>query len=93
MLPRLSHFLDCGVLLLLKSPEERSKSIGASKGFTTVLGAADLAGALGVGAGVAHAGGGVWADPGHARSHPEYGLLSGIPDFLGPEGGKYVLMK
>lgn len=67
MFPRLSHFLDFGILLLrlvvavifgtsgyhhLKSPEERSKSIGASKGFTIALGAAELAGALGVAASV-----------------------------------------
>src|SRR5215469_2660081 len=32
----------------LKDPEGRSKSIGMSKGFTMFLGAAELAGALGV---------------------------------------------
>jgi putative oxidoreductase len=32
----------------LKNPEERSKSIGMSKGFTIFLGAAELVGALGV---------------------------------------------
>jgi putative oxidoreductase len=32
----------------LKSPEERSKSIGMSKGFTIFLGAAELAGSLGI---------------------------------------------
>jgi len=32
----------------LKNPEERSKSISMSKGFTVFLGAAELAGALGV---------------------------------------------
>ena len=32
----------------LKDPEGRSKSIGMSKGFTVFLGAAELAGALGV---------------------------------------------
>lgn len=32
----------------LKDPEGRSKSIGMSKGFTAFLGAAELAGALGV---------------------------------------------
>jgi putative oxidoreductase len=32
----------------LKDPEGRSKSIGMSKGFTVLLGAAELAGALGV---------------------------------------------
>jgi putative oxidoreductase len=63
MFPGLSHFLDFGILLLrlvvawifgtsgyrhLKNPQERSKSIGASKAFTIVLGAAELAGALGV---------------------------------------------
>ncbi len=36
----------------LKNPEERSKSIGMSKGFTIFLGAAELAGGLGVTFGV-----------------------------------------
>jgi len=36
----------------LKSPEARSKSIGMSKGFTIFLGAAELAGALGLAFGV-----------------------------------------
>jgi putative oxidoreductase len=67
MFPRLSHFLDFGILLLrlmvalifatsgyrhLQNPAARSQSIGASKAFTIVLGAAELAGALGVAAGV-----------------------------------------
>ena len=63
MFPQLSSFTDVGFLLLrlmvglvfassgwshLKDPEGRSKSIGMSKGFTVFLGAAELAGALGV---------------------------------------------
>ena len=63
MFPQLSQFTDYGLLLLrlmvgivfagsgwsyLKDPEARSKSIGMSKGFTVLLGAAELAGALGV---------------------------------------------
>lgn len=63
MFPQLSQFSDAALLLLrlmvgaifassgwghLKNPEERSKSIGMSKGFTVFLGAAELAGALGV---------------------------------------------
>jgi putative oxidoreductase len=63
MFPQLSRFEDIGFLLLrlmvglifassgwshLKDPEGRSKSIGMSKGFTVFLGAAELAGALGV---------------------------------------------
>src|ERR1700686_198697 len=67
MFPQLSHFADLGFLLLrimvglvfagsgwshLKDPAGRSKSIGMSKGFTMFLGAAELAGALGVAFGV-----------------------------------------
>ncbi|HYX52091.1 MAG TPA: DoxX family protein [Candidatus Limnocylindrales bacterium] len=63
----LTRFADIGFLLLrlmvaaifgtsgwshLKDPEGRSKSIGMSKGFTVFLGAAELAGALGVAFGV-----------------------------------------
>lgn len=63
MFPQLAQFADIGFLLLrlmvgiifaasglahLKDPETRSKSIGMSKGFTVFLGAAELAGALGV---------------------------------------------
>ena len=63
MFPRLSMFQDVAILLLrlmvgavfassgwshLKDPEGRSKSIGMSKSFTIFLGAAELAGALGV---------------------------------------------
>ena len=64
---QLTQFEDFGFLLLrlmagvvfaasgfghLKDPEGRSKSIGMSKGFTAFLGAAELAGALGVIVGV-----------------------------------------
>ena len=67
MFPQLSNFADLAFLLLrimvaivfgasginhLKDPEGRSKDIGMSKGFTIFLGAAELAGALGVAAGV-----------------------------------------
>jgi putative oxidoreductase len=63
----LTRFADFGILLLrlmvaaifaasgwnhLKDPETRSKSIETSKGFTVFLGAAELAGALGVAFGV-----------------------------------------
>lgn len=62
MFPELARFTDIGLLLLrltvgiifassgwghLRNPEERSKSIGMSKGFTAFLGLAELAGALG----------------------------------------------
>ena len=67
MFPQLANFSDVVFLLLrllvaaifaasawnhLKDPEARSKSIGMSKGFTAFLGAAELAGALGVALGV-----------------------------------------
>jgi putative oxidoreductase len=67
MFPQLSGFEDVAIGLLrlmvgsvfaasgwnhLKDPEGRSKSIGMSKGFTLFLGAAELAGALGVMSGV-----------------------------------------
>src|SRR5947199_4908372 len=63
MFPQLYQLADLGLLLLrlmvgivflssgwnhLRDPEGRSKSIGMSKGFTVFLGAAELAGALGV---------------------------------------------
>lgn len=63
MFPELARFADIAFLLLrltvgiifassgwshLRNPEERSKSIGMSKGFTASLGMAELAGALGV---------------------------------------------
>jgi putative oxidoreductase len=63
----LTRFADIGFLLLrlmvaavfgssgwshVKDPEGRAKSIGMSKGFTAFLGAAELAGALGVPFGV-----------------------------------------
>jgi putative oxidoreductase len=63
MFPQLAQFADLGFLLLrlmvgavfitsgwhhLKDPEARSKSIGMSKGFTIFLGAAEVAGSLGV---------------------------------------------
>ena len=67
MFPQLARFTDLGILLLrlmvglvfgtsgyshLKNPEERAKSIGLSKGFTIFLGVAEVAGSLGVTAGV-----------------------------------------
>jgi len=63
MFPQLATLADAGFLLLrlmvavvigssgwshLKDPQKRSQSIGMSKGFTIFLGAAELAGALGV---------------------------------------------
>jgi putative oxidoreductase len=67
MFPQLIQFADCGFLLLrlmvalvfitsgwshVTKSEERSKSIGMSKGFTIFLGVAEIAGALGVAFGV-----------------------------------------
>jgi putative oxidoreductase len=67
MFPQLAGFQDVAFLVVrlmvgsvfaasgwshLKDPEGRSKSIGMSKGFTVLLGAAELAGALGVVLGV-----------------------------------------
>jgi putative oxidoreductase len=63
----LTRFADLGFLLLrlmvaavfatsgwshLKDPKERSESMGMSKGFTSFLGTAEVAGALGVAFGV-----------------------------------------
>jgi len=67
MFPQLARFTDLGILLLrlmvglvfvtsgyshLKDPEARAKSIGMSKGFTIFVGIAEVAGSLGVAAGV-----------------------------------------
>lgn len=67
MFPALARFTDLGLLLLrlmvglvfvtsgythLKDPEARSKSIGMSKAFTIFLGIGEVAGGLGVAAGV-----------------------------------------
>ncbi len=67
MFPQLGNLADLSFLLLrmmvatvfgasginhLKDPEDRSKDLGLSKGFTVFLGGAELAGALGVAAGV-----------------------------------------
>lgn len=67
MFPELTRFADVALLLLrlmvalvfgssgwshLTHAEERSKSIGMSKGLTLFLGAAELAGSLGVAFGV-----------------------------------------
>jgi putative oxidoreductase len=67
MFPQFAQFTDFGLLALrlmvavifissgwshLTKAEERSKSIGMSKGFTVFLGAAELAGGLGVAFGV-----------------------------------------
>lgn len=67
MFPQLARFTDLGILLLrlmvalvfvtsgyshLKNSQERAKSIGMSKGFTVFLGIAEVAGGLGVAAGV-----------------------------------------
>lgn len=63
MFPQLTQFADIAFLLLrlmvgavfvssgwshLKDPAGRSKSIGMTKGFTIFLGAAELAGSLGI---------------------------------------------
>jgi putative oxidoreductase len=63
MFAQLPRFTDLGLLLLrlmvgivffssglghVRNPEERGKSIGMSKGFTIILGLAELAGSLGV---------------------------------------------
>jgi putative oxidoreductase len=63
MFPQLTQFADAGLLLLrlmvgvvfvtsgwsdLTKAEERSKSIGMSKGFTAFLGLAEVLGSLGV---------------------------------------------
>ena len=63
MFPQLAQFTDVALLLLrvmvgivfitsgwnhLRDPEARSKDIGTSKGFTIFLGAAEVAGGLGV---------------------------------------------
>ena len=63
MIPQLLRYQDVGILLLrlmvgvifissgwshLKHPVERSASIGMSKGFTIFLGAAEIAGSLGI---------------------------------------------
>ena len=65
--PALLRFGDVGLLLLrfmvavvfidsgwnhLKNPAERSKSIGASTGFTVFLGSAEVLGSLGVALGI-----------------------------------------
>ena len=67
MFPQLTKFMDIGLVLLrlmvgvvfvtggwnhLKDPSERSTDIGMNKGFTLFLGAAELAGGLGVAFGV-----------------------------------------
>jgi putative oxidoreductase len=67
MFPQLAQFTDLGLLLLrlvvgvvfvssgwnhVKDAGARSKSIGMSKGFTIFLGAAEVAGGLGVAFGV-----------------------------------------
>ena len=67
MFPQLARFTDLGLLLMrlmvglvfvtsgyshLKNPTERAKSIGMSMGFTIFLGAAEVAGGLGVAFGV-----------------------------------------
>jgi putative oxidoreductase len=67
MFPQLARFIDLGLLLMrlmvaviflnsgyshLKDPATRAKSIGVSKAFTIFLGAAEVAGGLGVPFGV-----------------------------------------
>lgn len=67
MFPQFARFTDLALLLMrlmvglvfltsgyshVTSPTERAKSIGMSKGFTIFLGVAEVAGGLGVAAGV-----------------------------------------
>ena len=67
MFPQLARFTDLGILLLrlmvglvfvtsgyshLKDPAARARSIGMNKAFTIFLGIAEVAGGLGVAAGV-----------------------------------------
>ena len=67
MFPQLAQFTDLGLFLMrlmvslvfvtsgwshVSKPEERSKSIGMSKGFTIFLGIAEIAGGLGVAIGI-----------------------------------------
>jgi len=67
MIPQLLRYEDIGILLLrlmagvvfissgwnhIKDPAKRAKSIGMSKGFTIFLGTAEIAGSLGIIAGV-----------------------------------------
>ena len=67
LFPELLRFSDVGLLLLrlmvavvfftsglnhLKHPTERAKSIGASRGFTIVLGSGEVLGSLGVALGI-----------------------------------------
>ena len=63
MFPQLARFTDLGLLLLrlmigivflssgwnhIKDPAKRGQSIGMSKGFTILLGSAEIAGSLGI---------------------------------------------
>ena len=67
LIPGLTRFADLGLLLLrlmvslvfftsgwnhVKNPDERSRSIGMSRGFTLFLGAAEILGSLGIAFGV-----------------------------------------
>ena len=67
MFPQLARFTDLGIVLIrlmvglvfvtsgyshLKDPATRARSIGMSKGFTIVLGIGEVAGGVGVAAGV-----------------------------------------
>jgi putative oxidoreductase len=67
MFPQLARFTDLALLLMrlmvglvfvtsgyghVKTPAERAKSIGMSKGFTIFLGLVEIAGGMGVAAGV-----------------------------------------
>ncbi|HVA17896.1 MAG TPA: DoxX family protein [Candidatus Dormibacteraeota bacterium] len=67
MIPQLLRYEDIGIFLLrlmvgvifissgwnhIKDPAKRAKSIGMSKGFTIFLGTAEIAGSLGIIAGV-----------------------------------------
>ena len=86
MFPQLAQFTDVALLLLrimvglvfitsgwnhLKDPEARSKDIGMSKGFTIFLGAAEVAGSLGIVFWRSHATGRGGFDIAHARRNSE----------------------
>jgi hypothetical protein len=86
MFPQLAHFTDVALLLLrvmvglvfitsgwnhLKDPGARSKDIGMSKGFAIFLGAAEVAGSLGVIFWRSHATCCGRLDIDHARRDPE----------------------
>ena len=86
MFPQLGRFVDFGLLALrlmvavvftssgwshATKSEERSKSLGMSKGFTVFLGVAEVTGGLGVAFGVLTQLAALGFDPDHAGCHSE----------------------